>query len=336
MSLAELLGALQRWPGIEQKTQVQRIVAGLQGTAGDGRYPNGDDTAVIATENGFDLLAMEGLFTPFVEADPWFAGWCSIMVNLSDVAAMGGRSVAVVNALWGRDNHDSAKIMAGMSDASKAFQVPIVGGHTHLSSDRLQLAVGVLGRANTLLSGFAAEPGHAIVAAIDLRGQYRPPFLNWNAATDAPTQRLRGDLELLPKIADAGLAISAKDISQAGLLGTLVMLLECSEVGAEVELARIPRPASVDWLDWLTSFPSFGYLLTTPQGQVEALLRIFRERDISADCIGVVQPGSQLNVHYQEESGLFWDTSVRPLTGMGPSASAVADSARANEAERCA
>ena len=58
------------------------------------------------------------------------------------------------------------------------------------------------------------------VAAIDLRGRYREPFANWDAATDAPPARLRGDIALLQEIADAGLCRAAKDISQGGIVGT--------------------------------------------------------------------------------------------------------------------
>ena len=45
--------------------------------------------------------------------------------------------------------------------------------------------------------------------------------------------RLAADLELLPAIAEAGLARAAKDISQGGIVGTAMMLAECSRVGAD-------------------------------------------------------------------------------------------------------
>ncbi|WP_423251192.1 AIR synthase related protein [Klebsiella pneumoniae] len=62
--------------------------------------PNGDDCALIPDGSGYKLLAIEGFINRFVAEDPWFAGWCGVMVNLSDIAAMGGRPLAVVNALW--------------------------------------------------------------------------------------------------------------------------------------------------------------------------------------------------------------------------------------------
>ena len=47
------------------------------------------------------------------------------------------------------------------------------------------------------------------IAAIDLRGRHREPFANWEAATHAPPARLKGDLEVFPSLAVAGLAVAA-------------------------------------------------------------------------------------------------------------------------------
>jgi uncharacterized protein len=52
----------------------------------------------------------------------------------------------------------------------------------------------------------------------DFRGQAHPRYPFWNAATDVAPERLRGDLELLPKIAEAGLCDAGKDISMGGVL----------------------------------------------------------------------------------------------------------------------
>jgi selenophosphate synthetase-related protein len=68
----------------------------------------------------------------------------------------------------------------------------------------------------------AAFMDSILIAAIDLRGRYRDPFPNWEAATDAPSHRLRADIEILPQIAEAQLAAAAKDISQGGIVGTAI------------------------------------------------------------------------------------------------------------------
>src|SRR3984893_12132899 len=90
----------------------------------------GDDCAAIPESDGFLLFAAEGMLESFVADDPWFAGYCAVMVNLSDVAAMGGRPLAIVDVLWTPNLPASRVIWEGMAAASRAYGVPIVGGHT--------------------------------------------------------------------------------------------------------------------------------------------------------------------------------------------------------------
>ena len=321
MNLQQLLEDVKNTSGIKQKTEIQSIAHALKHARANPDYPNGDDAAVVKRDDGgYDLLVGEGFLSEFVETDPWFAGWCGVMVNVSDIVAMGGRPCAITNTLWSNDSEQCAHIFNGMSEASKVFNVPIVGGHTNLRSSNSQLAVSIFGRANALLSSFNARPGDALVTAIDLRGEFRAPFLNWNAATTAPIERLRGDIELLPTIAEQQLAHSAKDISQAGLLGTSLMLFESSHVGATINLENIPKPEHVAWLDWLCCFPSFGYLLTTPMNKLDQLLESFDERNISAAQIGQITAEPLVQISYQNQTECFWDIATTPVTGMTPTA----------------
>lgn len=276
----------------------------------------GDDCAAIPDGDGFLLFAIEGFINEFVAADPWFAGWCGVMVNISDVAAMGGRPVAVVDAVWAKGEDGATPVLDGMRAASAAFGVPIVGGHTNIRTDRGQLSVAILGRAKRLLTSFDAKPGDLLIAAIDHRGRYREPFNNWEAATSAPPERLRGDLELLPEIAEAGLAKAAKDISQGGIVGTAIMLAECSGVGIDMDLDAIAVPSGVPLERWLATFPSYGYLLAVEESAVADVLACFALRDITASVIGTVTPGSQIAVTAGGARALIRDYDASPLMGL--------------------
>src|SRR5580692_6388094 len=181
VALDKIAAALRASRGVAAKRDIAAVVARL-GVSGEIVVPVGDDCAAIPDGDGFLLLAIEGFMNEFVAGDPWFAGWCGVMVNVSDVAAMGGRPIAVVDA----SGADAEPMLTGMREASLAFGVPVVGGHTNTRTDRSQLSVAILGRTNRLLTSFDAKPGDRLVAAIDLRGRYREPFSNWEAATDAP------------------------------------------------------------------------------------------------------------------------------------------------------
>jgi uncharacterized protein len=298
--------------GIAAKADIARVVQRLGFTATD-TIRVGDDCAAIPDGDGYLLLAIEGFINEFVAADPWFAGWCGIMVNVSDIAAMGGRPIAVVDAIWSAGDTAADPILQGLRAAAKTFAVPLVGGHTNLRTDRSQLSVAILGRANRLLTSFDAKPNERLVAAIDLRGRYRDPFPNWEAATGAPAGRLRGDIEILPQIAESGLSHAAKDISQGGIIGTAMMLAECSGTGLDIDLAAIPRPESAPLDRWLQTFPSFGYILTTTDAP--AVIARFAERGIQAADIGSVTPDHTVRVTLDTDSETIWDFARQPLLG---------------------
>lgn len=313
--LAEMLGASRN---IAAKSDIARATCrmGLNGAAG---VPVGDDCAAIPDGDGYALLAIEGFMNEFVAADPWFAGWCGVMVNISDIAAMGGRPTAVVDAVWARGEDGASAILDGMRAASERYGVPVVGGHTNLKSDRSQLAVAVLGRAGRLLSSFDARRGDRLVAAIDLRGRYREPFSNWEAATDAPAARLRGDLELLPLIAEQSLSRAAKDISQGGIVGTAAMLAECSGVGVVIDVTAVPKPDSASLDRWMSTFPSYAYLIAAPPENVRTILDLFRHREIAAADVGAVTAGHTLSITDGSSTVVVRDLAQTPLLGLGPS-----------------
>ncbi|AUT74437.1 sll0787 family AIR synthase-like protein [Paraburkholderia hospita] len=312
MSLQALVDRVRASRGFRHKTDIAGVVASLAS-----RLPNGtrdlaqavavgDDCAALADGDGYLLFAIEGLVSDFVETMPWFAGYSSVMVNISDVYAMGGRPLAVVDALWSDGLDAAGEILAGIAAASNAYGVPVVGGHSNTRSAEPQLAVSILGRANALLSSFNARPGDSLVMAVDLRGRFEDPYPFWNASVGAPAQRLRDDLELLPQLAESGLCDAAKDISMAGVLGTSLMLLECSGVGARIDLDAIPRPEHVDFERWLSAFPSYGFVLSVREEHVDEVLARFAQRDLAWATIGAVDASREVVLTQQGDSALLW------------------------------
>jgi AIR synthase-related protein len=324
MTLDDIAAALRRTRGFAHKTDIGGVIAALaQGLPGGSAamaqaVAVGDDCAAIPDGHGGHLLfAIEGLVEDFIERMPWFAGYCSVMVNVSDVYAMGGRPVAVVDALWGDGLPQD--VLAGMAAASARYAVPIVGGHTNTRSARGQLAVAILGRAERLLTSFDARPGDRLVMAADLRGAYQEPYPYWNASTEAPAARLRADLDVLPQLAEAGLCRAAKDISMAGALGTALMLVECSKVGATIALDALPRPAQVQddaaLLRWLSAFPSYGFVLSVAPAALDDVLARFDGRGIAAAAIGEVTAARELTLVRGNERCLLWNVAKTPFIG---------------------
>nr|WP_315248289.1 sll0787 family AIR synthase-like protein [uncultured Duganella sp.] len=327
----ERLAALVRGcAGIGHKADIAQVVRSLAvdpadsahsaGRGGAWSTPVGDDCAAIPDENGYLLLAIEGFVNEFVAKEPWFAGYCGVMVNVSDIYAMGGRPLAIVDALWSRGGEAAQPLLDGLAAASAVYQVPIVGGHSNRRSEREQLAVAITGRASKLLTSFDALPGENLVVAYDLRGRYHDPYDYWNASLGAPPARLRADLELLPGIAEDGLCRAAKDISMAGVLGTALMLLECSGIGASIDLAALPRPDGVPLDRWLTTFPSYGFLMSVADNQLDAVTARFSARGLACAAIGRTDSSRQLRLHQGDHADavLLWDLAEQDLIGCAP------------------
>ncbi len=275
----------------------------------------GDDCAAIPDGEGYLLLAAEGILPQLVATEPWFAGWCAVLVNVSDVYAMGGRPIAVVDALWSTVPTAAEPLLAGMQAAAQVYNVPIVGGHTNGHSPYAALSVAILGRAQRLITSFDAQPGDRLLVATNFRGQAHPRYPFWDAATAASPPQLRDDLALLPHLAETGLCNAGKDISMGGMVGTLLMLLETSGCGAVLDIDRVPCPPNLPLERWLVSFPSYGFLLSVRPERVAAVQSCFQQRDLVCAVVGTVEPTSVLRLRSGDESLAFWDLAQTPLTG---------------------
>jgi uncharacterized protein len=314
MALVDIVKALRASRYFQHKTDIAGVLSTLGNTLKGGMADMtqavavGDDTAAIKDGDGYLLLAIEGLVSEFVREMPWFAGYSGVMVNISDIYAMGGRPTAIVNALWSEGAVNAEQVLKGMAAASNVYGVPIVGGHTNTRSNQGQLAVSILGRANKLLSSFNARPNDKLLMAVDMRGKFESIYPYWNATSKAAPERLRADLEILPALAESGLCDAAKDISMAGVLGTALMLLECSKVGAVIDMSKLPSPSNVPILRWLSAFPSYGFLLAVrPENELEVCAK-FHERQLTCVSIGDINNTNQVTLtNSGEDDAVLWN-----------------------------
>ena len=305
INLQQLTAKLRRSLGIIHKQDIRVVSQILE--LNHSTITVGDDCAAIADGDGYLLLATEGMWDVLVEEDPWFAGWCSVMVNISDIAAMGGKAIAIVDTIWTEDKVKALPLLEGMKAASRAFNVPIVGGHTNLKSRFNSLGVSILGQANKLISSFTAKPGDLLFVAIDFAGEMHPKFPFWNAATKSEPDLLQKKLNILPFLAEHNICRTGKDISMGGIIGTLLMLIESSQCGAILNLDNIIYPDDIDLETWLVCFPSYGFLLSVSPHNSDAIEQKFNNEGINCFCVGEIIDSSQLIIKSRAEFHVFWD-----------------------------
>ncbi|VEP12309.1 conserved hypothetical protein [Hyella patelloides LEGE 07179] len=314
-TLEKLATNLKKSLGINQKQDIQ-IASQILGLQKDCQIPVGDDCAAIPDGDGYLLLAAEGMWHVLLETDPWFAGWCAVMVNVSDIAAMGGNAIAVVDTIWTKKTAQATPLLEGMKAASQAYNVPIVGGHTNLKSAYNALSVAILGRAKKLISSFHAQPGDLLVTAINLQGKMHPQFPFWNAATQANPVKLQQNLQILPYLAENNLCHAGKDISMGGIIGTLLMLIEASSCGAILEIDSIIHPLDISLETWLLCFPSYGFLLSVHPDKIDEVKEQFYRQNITCAVVGKIAKSSQLILKLKDKTHLFWDWQQDRLIGL--------------------
>ena len=319
--LMQLMKELRSTPAMLSKQAIQQSAA-VMGRATQMLSPAqlyalpGDDTAAIACGEHYQLLAIEGMLPTFVEAAPWFAGWSAVMANVSDITAMGGRATAVVNAYWHHEQDAAQQVLAGIRAACEAYGLILAGGHTSLADGNpTAVAVAITGRASKLLSSLHVAPGQVIAMAVDLEGQWHANSTYWKAFEGVPAERLRSKLEVLPRLAEAQLLHAAKDISNAGVLGSLLMLLEATGSGAHIDLSRLPSPPDADPGRWLQVFPSYGFLITLDEKDWPNVQAAFAFEGVCCERIGKVNASAALTVEADSQRVEFWNLAEQVFTG---------------------
>lgn len=255
-----------RWPVTRFAVQARRtkavlgpLLAGLH-LGGAGFV--GDDGAPVP---GSDLVAAcDAIIPSLVERDPEWAGWCGVLVNVNDLSAMGAAPVGLLDALAARDASFAARVLTGLRSAAAAWDVPVLGGHTQLGVPAA-LSVTALGRTERPVPAGGGRPGHAVSLTADLGGSWRRGHTGrqW----DSTTSRTGADLRAMGGIVGRTAPAAAKDVSMAGLVGTLGMLAEASGCAAVLDVADVPVPAGATIADWLSCFPGFAMLTADRPGR---------------------------------------------------------------------
>ncbi len=279
----------------------------------------GDDAAAIGIDNETAiLLAADGIWGKLLEKDPWWAGYCSVLVNCMDIAAMGGKPIGMTNILTIKDKNVCMEVLRGVKDGIKKFSIPMVGGHTHPDGacNVLDVAITGIAKRDKLLRSDTARVGDKIVFAYDLDGRIYKSFpLNWDTTTMKPRKLIKAQLEAMVYIAENRLANSCKDISNPGAIGTLGMLLEASNKGGIVNIYKIPKPEDIDLVHWLKVYPGSGFVLTTTEENFKELKKVFEDVNITAEICGEVKKERKLYITDGNEKELVFDFEKEYICG---------------------
>ena len=320
MDLESLVKSIQEFKGVSRKSAIDNVISLLKesyNVSGNVVIDIGDDASAIDIGNNQVLLvAADGIWGDIMNVNPYWAGYCSVLVNVNDIAAMGGKPLAMVNIMSISNDDIYEDLLKGIRDGCLKFGVPMVGGHLHPDGEVDSLGVAIMGIAqkDRIITSFGAEAGDKVIVAIDLDGKPHEMFaLNWDTTYDKDAQLVQDQITAVQHLAENGYIKSGKDISNPGILGTLEMLLETSQKGAVVNLEDIPRNESVEWVDWLRSYPGSGFVFTAREEYCDYIKEYLSRFSIEAAVVGEVNDSNSLLLNYKEKQVEVFNQEKNPV-----------------------
>lgn len=304
----------------------------------------GDDCAVLP----FDAAQYQVLSCDLLVEDVHFIrkritprqlGYKAVAVNLSDVAAMGGRPVHILLSLALPPDYTVEEWQAfyqGVDDICRKYQVNVIGGDTTSSRDKLAINVTVLGLVEKqyLHLRSAAVPGDVVFVTGALGGSRAGLELILRDLADEQDVMLRDlpqyhkesllqchcqpepcceEIAVLNQLAGPDLH-ALNDISDG-------LLSECSEIAEASGSSLVLRPEQVpvhescafladrlgtDGLRWaMTGGEDYQLVGTMAAERAEEICAAYRSRTgKNISIVGFVEPGSGVYLLQEEERKL--------------------------------
>jgi len=280
----------------------------------------GDDAALVTVPPDHELVVATDMLVAGVHfpesTDARSIGHKALAVNLSDLAAMGADPAwfTLNLSLPAAEPDWLDSFCAGLFGLARQFNVALIGGDT--TRGPLTLGVQILGTVphGQALTRSGARPGDRVFVTgnlgeaalglqvvqgrIELPEEYQAPVVT---RLHRPMPRVAAGTQL------RGIATSCIDISD-GLVADLGHILEASQVGARIELARLPvspaydhvRP-QVGWAPALAGGDDYELCFTVSPAKEPELRKVAAQFGVPFSEIGVIQ--SEPGLRILDETG---------------------------------
>lgn len=277
----------------------------------------GDDCASVSVPENKQLLVttdtlISGVHFP-VETTPEDIAYKAIMVNLSDLAAMGATPawVTLAISLPEIDEHWLGKFSKSLSEVLKRFNVSLIGGDT--TKGVLSITVQAMGLCarDKLLRRDQAKAGDKIYVTGDIGDaaiglQVLSDNLDDERLSTCITKLNRPEARI--KFAEelTSYSICAIDVSD-GLVADLGHIVNASQCGARIYLSRIPVSSAsryyfdkysdgvIDWSMLLTQGDDYELCFTVNNKNEAAIKELAEKHRLRVSCIGEVTDSNEMS-----------------------------------------
>lgn len=322
MDLKKYAEAIRTHPGVTRKNAIHSVVD-MFPTAGFSKVvaAEGEDAAVLECGDTCVLFAADGIMEKLIKSDPYLAGYYAVLVNVNDIAAMGGRPLGMVDVLALSDGNPGTELFKGMRYGVEKFGVPLVGGHTHPDCHYDSIDISIIGtvkKEDVLLSSTAMS-GDDIVFIMDIDGRF-PSSVPYSFDTTSmkSAELVQAQMEAIAVVAEKHLAHACKDMSNPGHIGTLGMMLESSSAGAVVDVRKIPKPSFADDIEWALAYLGCAFVIACDPSCSQEIIDIFREVSCEGAVVGKVDDSRVLKITDGKDTEVVFDFSKDIITGIAP------------------
>jgi phosphoribosylformylglycinamidine synthase len=255
----------------DHEVQGLTVTKPLVGPGADGP----SDAVVFTAEPGEKrgIVVSCGMNPRYGDLDPYAMAAASVDEAVRNALAVGGRleTVALLdNFSWGNTDHPDrlgALVLASRAlyDVARVYRTPFISGKDSLNNEYLTEEGTIVIPHTLLVSSISVIPDVALAVTMDLKapgnllyvlGETRDELggshflltrgeIGKNVPRVRPEEAVETFGALMAAVAE-GLVRSCHDLSEGGLAVALAESAFAGGVGAEVDLARVPRAPGVD------------------------------------------------------------------------------------------
>ncbi|MBE9567249.1 MAG: thiamine-phosphate kinase [Proteobacteria bacterium] len=276
----------------------------------------GDDCAMVTVAEGELLLVttdtlVSGIHFP-EKTSPQDIAYKSVMVNLSDLAAMGARPAWLTLAITMPDIDEQwlASFSGELSSVLSQFNIALIGGDT--TKGPLSITIQAMGLCDSdkTLRRDTARPGDKIFVTGSLGAAAVGLLVVQNGIEDKVLQPCVDDLNRPRARVEFGQALTeysscAIDVSD-GLIADLGHILKASDRGAIIKLSEIPLSSAtayyykhyndqlIDWDMVLTRGDDYELCFTASADRVPEIYKLAEKHKLEVSCIGEISESNEL------------------------------------------
>ncbi len=284
----------------------------------------GEDAAAIFMGDKLLLVATDMIAASFIEISPQGAGFSAVLVSIDDIYACGGYPVAAAIDVQASTKERMSEMLAGVRRGSLHFGIPIVRGHTSIVPGNEAIASTVFGEINKedYISAGGAREGDVLVLVWDPDGKRSPAGQYWDTVSFKDARVVQGKRKVMHELARARLVHASKDVSDAGIFGTALMMLNLSRVGCDFPLPGLLSTWNVDpgmkdaagelyW--WSTAYLTTGFLVAAASEHLDAIKEMSVLHEMDACVLGKIVAGSKLQLVAGGKKHELFDWSADPI-----------------------